>query len=139
MAKRLTKTPDRYGKRTANMDGMFDDIDKSTSNGKESTFVQSDDELLSDTSNSAPEKNLFKENGSQNALQRQMARVEVKLNEIFAIVMQIHRAHISDVVSTQIESENVPELPLKSDESLNKFELDLAQGSYRAKIVSNKI
>lgn len=67
-----------------------------------------------------------------------MARFEVKLNEMFAIVMKIHRACISNAVSTQMETENVPELPLETDESLNKFELNLAQRPYREKIVSHK-
>lgn len=108
--KRTTKQPDRYGSCSTNLDDMFDDADNSCN-----------------------------EHGSHNAFQRQMAPVEVKLNGLFSIVMQIHRANISNAVSTQMESENVPELPLKSDDSLNKFELDLAQNLYREKIVSHEI
>lgn len=135
--KRTTKQPDRYGSCSTNLDDMFDDADKTTSKCKDPDF-QPTEEQSSDTSSSdASVKNPCNEHGSHNALQRQMARVEVKLNELFSIVMQIHRANISNAASTQMESENFPELPLKSDDALNKFELDLAQKLYREKIVSH--
>lgn len=140
---RVVKEPNRYGSTVnENMDSMFDAVRKSSSNDDSFEIIElpGKSRQLSDASNSTsssvPEKNPSKENGSQNALQRQMARLEVKLNEMFAIVMQIHRASVSNAVSAQMEIENVPELPLESDESLNKFELDLAQRPYRERIVS---
>lgn len=140
--KRQRQQPNRFGESSKNMDHMFKDIDEATSNdNKDPDFVQSDEQPSDDDgspNSSSPEKIPFKENGSQSSVQKQMARVEAKLNEMHSILMQIHRACISNVVSTQMDSENVQELPLTSDASLNKFEQDLTQKPYRQKIVSKR-
>lgn len=139
--KRQRNQPNRYGESSKNMDHMFKDIDEATSNGNDPDFLQSNEQQSDDSGSpdsGSPEKIPFKENGSQSSVQKQMARLEAKLNEMHSILMQIHRACISNVVSTQMESENVQELPLTSDASLNKFEQDLTQKSYRQKIVSKR-
>lgn len=138
--KRLRKQPDRYGESSKNLDDMFDVVDQTTPKDKDSDFVASDEQLSDDSNSGPPEKSPFKENGSQNAhtVQTQMARIEAKLNEMYSIVVKIHRASISNAISTEIESENIQELPLTSDESLQKFENDLSEQVYRKKIVSNK-
>lgn len=134
-AKRQRKQTERYGKSSQNMDAMFKDIDDTASTShNDSDFVESDRQQSDISDSDQTEQIPLKDNGSKTTMQ--MARLEAKLNEMHSILMQVHRACISNAVSTQIESENVHELPLTSDDSLNKFEQDLAQKSYREKIVS---
>lgn len=122
---------------------MLDAIDQSNASDKNSkkdadyVASESESESASDVSNSESiEKSKFKENGSQTALERQVCRIEAKINQLHLVVMQIHRASISNVTSSLLELDRFAELPLKSEEMLNKFELDLADVSYREKIVS---
>lgn len=138
--KRIRKQPNRYGESSENMDDLFDDIEQTTPIDKDSDYVANDEQPSDDSNSGPPEKSPIKENRSQNAhtVQTQMARIEAKLNEMFSIVVKIHRASISNVVSTEFEFENVQELPLKSDESLTKFEIDLSEQVYRQKIVSTR-
>lgn len=139
VAKRYRKQTDRYGDSGKNMDDMFDDIETTSNGRKDSNFVETDEQQSDISDSGSPtEKIPFNENGFQNAVQKQLARFEIKLTEIYSTVIQIHRSCISNVVSTQMESENVDELPLTSDASLNKFEQDLAEQSYRQKIVSDR-
>lgn len=137
-SKRQRKQTNRFGESSTNMDEMFDDIDERTSNSpKDDDFVPSDEQQSNVSHSGAPEAVPLKENDSQSVQQKQLARLEAKLNAMQSTLMQIHRACISNVVSTQMESENIQELPLTSDTSLNKFEQDLTQKSYRQKIVSD--
>lgn len=143
--KRKTIKPNRYGESSKNMDDMFDAIKKKTpintdnndsDNEKDGDYIASS-QSSSDTSNSeSVEKTTFKENGSQKSLERQMCRLEAKVNQMHLVVIQIHRACVLNVTSSSLELDRVPELPLKSEEMLNKFELDLSQNAYRQKIVS---
>lgn len=119
------------------MDAMFDAIDQSKEkNDKDDDYVASSDSS-SDVSNSESiEKNSFEENGSQMLLGRQFCRLEAKIDQLHLLVVQIQRASIANLTSSTLELDRIPELPLTSEEMLNKFEFDLSQDSYRQKIVS---
>lgn len=140
---RKRKKTDRYGENSdENMDGMFDAIDKSLEaidkdDDKDDDYVAPSSKSSSDVSASeSVEKTTFKENGSPNLLNRQLARLEVKINQMHLLLIQIQRASISNVTSSLSELDRILELPLQTVDMLNKFEVDLCQDSYRKKIVS---
>lgn len=115
--KRKRKKPDRLGENSKNMDYLFDNVDETAlSKNEDVDFVDSAESDISIDSRS--EKNPFKENGSENLLRNQMARLEAKLNQMFSILVQIQHACISNVVSTQMELENIQELPLIAIDSI---------------------
>lgn len=72
-------------------------------------------------------------------LERQVFRIEAKLNEMQSVMLQIQRMIISSSigVSASIRPEEFPELPLITEDSLNKFEKDLSEESYMKKVVSD--
>lgn len=78
------------------------------------------------------------QNGST-GLERQVFRIEAKLNEMQSVMLQIQRMIISSSigVSASIRPEEFPELPLITEDSLNKFEKDLSEESYMKKVVSD--
>lgn len=85
----------------------------------------------------------MKENLLPKTNEKQIARIESKVNYIQKMVLQIHRMMISSATGSEshrtenvTELNNLPELPLHSVESLNKFERDLDTPSYRKKVVS---
>lgn len=139
---RKRKKPDRYGDSSKNMDDMLDAIDQSpTSNNNNNKDKDKDyvdlSESSSDVLNSeAIEKNTFEENGSQKSLGRHLARFEAKINQMHLLLIQIQRACISNATTSLLDLDHIDELPLVSQDMLNKFESDLSQDSYRQKIVS---
>lgn len=136
---RKRNKPNRYDESCGNIYDMFKEIDQSTPSNDieiDGDYVYLSDSL-SDASNSRSfESTTFEKNGFQKPQERQYARFEAKLNQIHQLLIQIQRARISNATASLLESERIPELPLTSEESLNKFELDLSEHSYRQKIVS---
>lgn len=118
-----------------NMDSMFEKINNSTAaddkDDDDDDFVATAHSSSASSSESV-ERNTFNENGPSVSLNRQLARLEAKIN-------QIQRASISNVTSSLMQSDRVDELPLQTEETLNKFETDLSQDAYRKKIVSKTI
>lgn len=124
---RKKRKPDRYGATNKNMDDLFDSIDRTTPSDDED---DADNVDLSNSEKITTQKDEFQKP------ERQFARFEAKLNQIHLLLIQIQRACISDATTSLLELERIPELPLPSEESLDKFELDLSEDSYRQKIVS---
>lgn len=138
---RKRKRTDRYGdlgdSSSSNMDDMLEAIDESTSmNNEDSDHVDLSESSTDVSNRESVEKSTFKENGSQKSLERQLARIEAKANQMHSLLIQIQRACISNATSSLLESDRIDELPITSEEMLNKFEVDLSQDSYRKKIVS---
>lgn len=137
MVSRKRNKPDRYGNTSENMDAVFELIDKSTSTKNTDNDVVDLPGLSIDVSNSGTdEKSTFEVNGSQKPLERKLARFEAKIDQMHMVLIQIQRACISNATTSLLELDDIHELPLVSEEMLNKFELDLSQESYRQKIVS---
>lgn len=145
MADRITrkrKKPTRLGESDENMDDLFDQIDR-----RESTKSDDKDEDYANLSRTSSEVSIsgsietatLEKNGYQKSTERQLARIEAKLDEMHKVLIQIQRASISGATTSLMESENIPELPLTSVESLDKFEQDLSDEAYRKKIVSNSL
>lgn len=138
---RKRRKVNRYGvgDSSGNMDDIIEAIDqtKTTTTENEDTDYVDLSESSSDVSNSEPvEKTTFEKNGSQKLQERRLARFEAKLDKMHSLLIQIQRACNLTVTSSLLESNRIDELPLVSEEILNKFELDLSQDSYRQKIVS---
>lgn len=88
-------------------------------------------------------KKTLKTNESQkttsDGLERQVCRLEVKVGQILSTLSQLHRAVVSSSIGVNAVPgpEQFPELPLVTEESMDKFENDLCENdSYRKKVVS---
>lgn len=144
-ASRKRKKTERFGDTSENMDDLLDEINQSTttttkSNNEDIDVVNLSESTSSNVSNSESiGKITFEENGSQKSLDRHLARLEAKINQMHSLLIQIQRACISSAVSSlnkMNELDRINEIPLETEELLDKFELDLSQESYRQKIVS---
>lgn len=148
---RKRKRPDRYGESKENMDDMFEEIDNQSTPSKDKDEdddykeKDEDDDYIDlsgsthNVSNSEPFEKFTWMNTKdefQEPQERQYARIEAKLNQIHSLLIQIQRTCISNATTSLLELERIPELPLATEVSLNKFELDLSEDSYRQKIVS---
>lgn len=153
--KRKRQKTDKYGSTDeGNMDKQFEEIDQrkkdddyvpGTSDESESDESGSDESgsggsesgisaKSESLSNQCPKKNASP-NESGSKFSRQLSRMEAKIDQMRSIVDKIHRAHISNVVSSSV-LDKVAELPLTSREMLDKFDADLSDARYRQKIVS---
>lgn len=133
----VSENPDTHSNDRSNGEVSFVPIDpqKSTSNGI-SKKADTHSKGRSDG------KNLFVVNGSQksssNGLEKQVCRIEAKINQIHSTLLQLHRAFISSTIGVNASAgtEQFPELPIATEESMNKFEQDLCEISYHEKVVS---
>lgn len=119
----LKKTDQPSEKISCNTNGSekssTDEISKDVSETMDTTFKANDD----------PQKIV------SNSLERQVCRIEAKLNNIQSTLSQLHRAIITSTIDS-IDENQFPELPLDTEDSMNKFEKDLCDKSFRKKAVS---
>lgn len=73
----------------------------------------------------------------QKGLEKQVCRIEAKLNQMQSVMLQIQRMVISSSVADTPRPEEFPELPLLTEDAINKFESDLNEKSYKKNIVSS--
>lgn len=76
---------------------------------------------------------------SHKAPNKQMSRIEVKINQMYSCLVRVQRmvtaARISDSDNSN-KSHILTELPVMSVDSLNKFESELGDPTYRKEVVS---
>lgn len=132
--------PDRLGQNSAdeNKDGYFED--ESGTSG--STYSPSESEDDDQTSKTSASKSIKKP-----ALRPQMSRMEAKLDGLIDVMKQIQRMIISlttnsssvDASSTCKSYKFHSFFPIKIEESMDKFELDLNDIEFRQAVVSTNI
>lgn len=135
--KRKRTQPERLGKNSAdeNKDGYFQNDSGSSYSPSESE----DDEKSSEASSSKSIRPVKKP-----ALRTQMSRMEAKLDGVIDVVKQIQRMIISLTTnsssgntSSTYESYNFHSFfPIKTVESMDKFEMDLNDIEFRQTVVS---
>lgn len=138
--KRKRTQPDRLGQNSAdeNKDGYFED-ESGTSGSTYSPSESEDDDQTSETSSSKSIK--------KPALRTQMSRMEAKLDGVFDVMKQIQRMIISLTTnSSSVDASGTSKsynfhsfFPIKIEESMDKFELDLNDIEFRQAVVSTNI
>lgn len=121
----------RFGQNSddVNKDGFFDD----SQSEKSSNELSSDDDSIL--------VNEHKTTKSTTALRTQVARIEAKLEDVSSMVQKIVRMVISlttnrtSVCDDTIAPNFLSIFPLKTEESLAKFEQDLSDGTFRNAVV----
>lgn len=128
--------PDRFGKSSddVNKDGYFDD------DGEDDVYVDSESSFepksgRSSETNSSKNDSLIGK--SKIEPRTQMARIEAKLDIVIDTVQKIQRTIISMATNpTTVDVSNVDcnflsIFPLKTEESMDKFERDLNDNAFR--------
>lgn len=125
--------PDRYGSNSddENKDHFFEDeiLDDNSNSSLAESLIESE--------NSSSKADGSREANSTNSIRNQVSRIEAKLDSFQDILKQIQLTVISFSNGVSKASQNLlPKLPLTTEESVNKFETDLNDISYRKAIVS---
>lgn len=144
--KRKRKKPNRYGNRKINKDHYFQNKNVNIDDNSDNS-CKIDNPNVSEIDSSNAEK-IVSSNAekidSSNVLQKQISRIEAKVNNMQRILSQIHRMLIANSIgrcndgSIRLSTESVAGLPLLTIESFNKFENDLNDRTFREQIVSMK-
>lgn len=115
------------------------DSQKANTNGLEGQICKKQNGLSNNAETSFDVNDSKKK--TTNSLERQVCRIEAKINQMQSTLSQLHRTIISSAVGVNAVPgpEQFPELPLDTEESMNKFETDLNEKSYRKKVVSVSI
>lgn len=127
----MRKKPDRFGQGdgSPNKDHFFDD---------ESTNHSDSDEYSSGSEIDSSKADKSRDVNSTNILRNQISRVEAKVDDVIDIVKQLQRMIISlNNGSRAVTSISIPDLPLMTKESVEKFDSDLKDQSFRQSVVSN--
>lgn len=120
---------------------------QSKTKGNKDNFISSDE--AQSESNTDHEETLEEINSSKadvsrpksamNVLRGQICRVEAKLDNVQDIMRQIQRIVISftnGCPNNSVSENNIPKLPLTTEESMVKFEEDLNDNAFRRSVVS---
>lgn len=128
--------PKRFGVDNGNKDHYFDkDSAPDTNENSKAQDPDSDWENESDESNSFRANELSK--SDFNVPNKQMAKLEAKIDQIHTVVLKIQRMYISnfgrEIASGQA---NFDEFPLETVSFLDEFDTKLNEISYRKQAVS---
>lgn len=141
--KRVSKTPNRLGVDRTNKDHFFESNESlNVIDDSDVSMKSIDCESESDDGGSVS----FRDNGfpKQNVSDTQILRIEAKVNQIHKVLLHVQRMMMSlaagsnNVIMSELVTEypDLPEMPLKSVDSLENFEKDLSTSSYRKQAVS---